>query len=118
MAKLNSNLAVEYEFYFPQAIYSTKAVQGFIRSLESLSTGSVVFSNALGKWKQNKEAVYIYRKVVPNIRERRKTLRNRLVKKLAELNSNLPATKKQDVVVFSEREILWVKAKMSRKESS
>ena len=67
--------AIQYDFYFPIAVWDHPAVIDFKNSTGTLSPGGTVFKGATGVWREEKEGgalgnpveedVYIWRIVVP-----------------------------------------------------
>lgn len=56
--------AVQYEFYFPQSVWSNSATKSFIIKIGNLAPGATIFKGATGIWKEDEEDINIYRLIL------------------------------------------------------
>lgn len=60
----DDKVAIQYEFYIPQSIWSHSATRTFITRLGTLAPGATIFKGATGVWESETESVNIYRLIL------------------------------------------------------
>lgn len=99
--------AVQYDFYIPNAIWDTPAVQDFRERLFSVEAGATVFNYLHGVWKGTEEQTCIYRMVLRAERFNRGNILATFQNMIGDLMAQLSVTGSgQEVVMFTETEII------------
>jgi hypothetical protein len=99
--------AVQYEFYIPNAIWSHRSVQAFMKRLQSVVPGATIFGSLGGVWQGKPEETRIYRLIIPadqfDMNHTRATLHREIGRLLTELSASPKHA--QQTFMFTETDI-------------
>jgi len=100
-------IAVQYEFYIPEAIWDLTSVQTLIERLESVTGGATIFGGVTGVWKGDKESIRIYRWIVATRKltpdNMRPALQHEIGRLMGELSKS--AMHNQEAFMFTETQV-------------
>jgi hypothetical protein len=101
--------AVQFDFYFPKAIWKNRHVQRFCKLL-TRHGGATVFNDETGVWHGSKEVIQLFRVIIPSEAAKLKKFRKLLQTELDGLVRGLQQSKshEQETIMFSETSIVQV----------
>ena len=103
----NDDPAIQYEFYFPQSVWSHSATKAFIIMLGNLAPGATIFKGATGVWKKDEEEINIYRLILGGSEFSKKKIKPILDQEIGQLMADWAEwnESKQEAFLYTETEI-------------
>ncbi len=103
----DNDSAVQYEFYFPQSVWSHSATKSFFIKLGNLAPGATIFKGATGVWKKDEEDVNIYRLILGGSDINKKVILSNLYMEIGELMAGWAEWNEsiQEAFLFTETDI-------------
>lgn len=99
-------VAVQYDFFIPTAIWNERSVQIFLTRLLSLEPGATVFKGLTGVWQGETEDTRIYRLILRASQFQRNNVTDALRQEIGVLMATLSLTpQQQQAFMYTETDI-------------